>query len=668
MQKKKENGGVYMKVRKVLATVLVSTFVLAACSGGNGSGDSAGNGEGSTAPVAFNSVFATDLETLDYTVSQRKTNSDHFTNFVDGLLENDSLGNLVPALAESWEVSEDGLTYTYKIREGVQWLDSEGNEYGAEVTAHDWVTGVKHAVDKKSETLYIIANSIVGLSDYIEGKTSDFETVGVKAIDDYTLEYTLNQPESFWNSKTTYGILYPINAEFLESKGDAFGQPSPDSILYNGAYILKNNTAKSVIEYEKNEDYWDAENVNYDTVKWTYNDGSDPDGLFKAFEEGTLSAARVYPNSPGYKDVLAAYPDGVTWSLPGGATFNVTFNFNRGTFDATSKTTDVEKADTQAAIRNRDFRLAILFGFDTRSYRAQNVGDEGADNSLRNTLVPTQFVTIEGKPFGDSVQTNLQALDTEAFGDVVLAEGQDGYFNPEKAKQYIEKARATLEAEGVTFPIHLDIPVNAKAEVSVNQVKSLKSTIESSLGTDNVVVDIQMLSEDQYLQATYQATTGAAGDFDISNASGWGPDYVDPSTYLNIYDSRTGDMLKTLGLEGSALVEGEDPSKEAKEAIGLAEYDALLDKANAIFENTDERYAAYAEAEAWLLNNVIQIPVNSDEGLPRVTKVVPFTAPDGWAGIAANKLKYVELQDEIVTVDQFDEAHEKWLADREAAK
>ena len=118
-----------MKVRKVLATVLVSTFVLTACSGGNGSGDSAGNGEGSTAPVAFNSVFATDLETLDYTVSQRKTNSDHFTNFVDGLLENDSLGNLVPALAESWEVSEDGLTYTYKIREGVQWLDSEGNEY-----------------------------------------------------------------------------------------------------------------------------------------------------------------------------------------------------------------------------------------------------------------------------------------------------------------------------------------------------------------------------------------------------------------------------------------------------------------------------------------------------------------------------------------------------------
>lgn len=655
-----------MKVSKVLATVLVSTFVLAACSTG---GDKGGNDKGkdSSAATAYSAVFSTDLETLDYTVSQRKTNSDHSTNFVDGLLENNSLGELVPAMAESWEVSEDGLKYTYKIREGVQWMDSEGNEYGAEVTAHDWVTGLKHAVEKNSETLYIVGNSIAGLSDYIEGKTSNFDEVGVKALDDYTLEYTLTQPESFWNSKTTYGILYPINEEFLTSKGDAFGQPSPDAILYNGAYILKNNTAKSVIEYEKNEAYWDVDNVNYDTVKWVYNDGKDPDGLFKQFEDGTLSAARVYPNSPGYKDVLAAHPDGVTWSLPGGSTYNLTFNFNRGTFDATSKTSEAQQTDTQKAIRNRDFRLAVLFGFDTRSYRAQNVGEEGAERALRNTLIPTQFVSINGKPYGDAVEAKLHALDADAFGDVSLAEGQAGYYNTDKAKAYIEKARTALEADGVTFPIHLDIPVNGDAEISVNQVKSLKSTIENAVGADNIVVDIQMLSSDAYLQATYQATTGAAGDFDISNASGWGPDYVDPSTYLNIYDSRVGDMLKTLGLEGSAIVQGEDPSTEAKKAIGLTEYDALLDKASVIMDDENARFEAYADAEAWLLNNVIQIPINADGGVPGVTKVVPFTKPDGWAGMTSDKFKYVELQDEIVTTDQFDKAHDEWAAAKEAA-
>ncbi len=656
-----------MKKSKVLTALLVSTFVLGAC--GNGGDKKEGSsGEGSDLVREYNNVFATDLETLDYTFSSRQTNSDHYTNFVEGLLENDRYGNLVPAMAEAWEVSEDGLTYTYHIREGVQWMDSEGNEYGAEVTAHDFVTGLKHAVDSNSETLYIVADSIKGLSEYIDGKTDDFSTVGVKAVDDYTLEYTLNQPESYWNSKTTYGTLYPINEEFLTSKGDDFGKPQPDGILYNGPFILVNNTAKSVIEYEKNESYWDLDNVHIDSVKWTFNDGSDPDGLFKAYQDGTLTAARVYPNSAGYKDVVAEYPDAITWSDTGGSTFNMTFNFNRGTFDATSKTTDKEKEDTQKAIRNRNFRLAMLFGFDKTAYNAQNVGEEGASRSLRNTLVPTEFVSIDGKPYGETVEEKLKALDSEAFGDIDLAEGHDAYYNAEKAKKYMDLAKAELEADGVEFPIHLDFPQLETRETNVNMAKSLKQTVEAALGKDNVVIDIQLLNQDKYLAATYQATTGEAGDFDISNASGWGPDYVDPSTYLNIYNSRTGENMKNLGLEGSEVIQGEDPSKAAKESINLSEYDALLDKAAAITDNMDERYTDYADAEAWLLNNVLQIPIYADEGVPRITNAVPYTKPDGWAGIAANKLKYIELQDSAVTVEQYDKARTDWEAEKEKSK
>jgi oligopeptide transport system substrate-binding protein len=547
-------------------------------------------------------------------------------------------------------------------------MDSEGNEYGAEVTANDFVTGLKHAVDSNSETLYIVADSIKGLAEYIDGKTDDFSTVGVKAVDDYTLEYTLNQPESYWNSKTTYGTLYPINEEFLTSKGDDFGKPQPDGILYNGPFILVNNTAKSVIEYEKNESYWDLDNVHIDSVKWTFNDGSDPDGLFKAYQDGTLTAARVYPNSAGYKDVVAEYPDAITWSDTGGSTFNMTFNFNRGTFDATSKTTDKEKEDTQKAIRNRNFRLAMLFGFDKTAYNAQNVGEEGASRSLRNTLVPTEFVSIDGKPYGETVEEKLKALDSEAFGDIDLAEGQDAYYNAEKAKKYMDLAKSELEADGVEFPIHLDFPQLETRETNVNMAKSLKQTVEAALGKDNVVVDIQLLNQDKYLAATYQATTGEAGDFDISNASGWGPDYVDPSTYLNIYNSRTGENMKNLGLEGSEVIQGEDPSKDAKESINLSEYDALLDKAAAITDNTDERYTDYADAEAWLLNNVLQIPIYADEGVPRITNAVPYTKPDGWAGIAADKLKYIELQDSAVTVEQYDKARADWEAEKEKSK
>lgn len=649
-------------MKKVLALLLVSAVMLGAC-GSNAKGSS--SSKKSDLVSEYSSVYGTDLETLDYTFSSRKTNSDHYTNFVEGLLENDQYGNLKGDMAKSWEVSDDGLTYTYHLRKGVPWVDSEGNEYGADVTANDFVTGLKHAVDVQSETLYIVADSIKGLSDYIDGKTNDFSTVGVKAVDDYTLQYTLNKPEPFWNSKTTYGILYPINEEFLKSKGKDFGKPTPDSILYNGPFILANNTAKSVIEYTKNESYWDPKNVHLDTVKWTYNDGSDPDGLFKSYENGELSLARVYPNSPGYKDVTKAYPDGVTWSQTGGSTYNLTFNFNRGTFDATSKTTDKEKEDTQKAILDRNFRLAILFGFDKKSYNAQSVGEEGATKALRNTLVPADFVEIGGKPYGDTVASKLKALDSDAFGDVNLSDGQDGYYNADKAKEYMKKAKTELEAKGVQFPIHLDMPVEETSEISVNMVKSLKKSVETSLGSDNVVVDIQLLNEDKYLAATYQATTGKAGDFDITNASGWGPDYTDPSSYLNIYDSRKGDMIHTLGLEASAVVQGTDPSTAAKKAINLSEYDALLDKAAAITDDLDARYTAYADAEAWLLDNALQVPIYADGGTPRVTNVVPFSGPYGWAGIAANKLKYVEVQSDIVTTDQYDKAKKAWETKKE---
>ncbi|MDB7697209.1 peptide ABC transporter substrate-binding protein [Enterococcus faecium] len=649
-------------MKKVLALLLVSAVMLGAC-GSNAKGSS--SSKKSDLVSEYSSVYVTDLETLDYTFSSRKTNSDHYTNFVEGLLENDQYGNLKGDMAKSWEVSDDGLTYTYHLRKGVPWVDSEGNEYGADVTANDFVTGLKHAVDVQSETLYIVADSIKGLSDYIDGKTNDFSTVGVKAVDDYTLQYTLNKPEPFWNSKTTYGILYPINEEFLKSKGKDFGKPTPDSILYNGPFILANNTAKSVIEYTKNESYWDPKNVHLDTVKWTYNDGSDPDGLFKSYENGELSLARVYPNSPGYKDVTKAYPDGVTWSQTGGSTYNLTFNFNRGTFDATSKTTDKEKEDTQKAILDRNFRLAILFGFDKKSYNAQSVGEEGATKALRNTLVPADFVEIGGKPYGDTVASKLKALDSDAFGDVNLSDGQDGYYNADKAKEYMEKAKTELEAKGVQFPIHLDMPVEETSEISVNMVKSLKKSVETSLGSDNVVVDIQLLNKDKYLAATYQATTGKAGDFDITNASGWGPDYTDPSSYLNIYDSRKGDNIHTLGLEASAVVQGTDPSTAAKKAINLSEYDALLDKAAAITDDLDARYTAYADAEAWLLDNALQVPIYADGGTPRVTNVVPFSGPYGWAGIAANKLKYVEVQSNIVTTDQYDKAKKAWETKKE---
>ncbi|WP_241209341.1 ABC transporter substrate-binding protein, partial [Streptococcus sp. DD11] len=185
-----------MKKSKVLAlagAALLAAGFLAACSGSSSSSSSESK--------AFNYLYEADPENLNYLISSKASTTDLTANLIDGLLENDTYGNLVPSIAEDWTVSQDGLTYTYKLRKNAKWYTSDGEEY-ADVKAEDFVTGLKYAADNKSETLYLVQNSVKGLKDYIDGKIKDFSEVGVKAVDDHTVQYTLNEAESFWNSKT----------------------------------------------------------------------------------------------------------------------------------------------------------------------------------------------------------------------------------------------------------------------------------------------------------------------------------------------------------------------------------------------------------------------------------------------------------------------------------
>ncbi|WP_125604645.1 peptide ABC transporter substrate-binding protein [Lapidilactobacillus bayanensis] len=660
------------KQKGLLTAALVGVALLATACGNNSKSTTSSS---SSATSQYNYVYSTDPDNFDYTVTSRATNSGHLVNFVNGLLENDKYGQLVGAMAKSWDVSKDGLTYTYHLRKGINWVDSEGNVYG-KVTAQDFVTGLKHAVAAKSETLYVVQDSIKGLSDYAAGKTTDFSKVGVKALNDTTVQYTLNRPESYWNSKLTYGVMYPVNAKFLKSQGKDFGKAAADSILYNGPYILANFTSKSVIEYKENTNYWDKKDVHIKDVKLTYNDGSNPDGLYKSYMKGDFTQARVYPTSADYKNVLKKSKKDIVWSDPDSTVYNFTFNLNRQSYNATSKKTTKAKEDTKKAVLNRNFRLAVQFAFDKAAYNAQSTGSAGAEKSLRNTMTPPNFVQINGQPYGDSVKKDLDKLDNAAFSSVDLTDGQDGTYDPAKAKEYFAKAKKELQAQGVSFPIHLDLPADQKAALTLNQSKSFKSTVEKSLGQDNLVIDIQLLSEDKYLAATYQATTAAASDFDISNASGWSADYDDPSSYLEIYNPNSGASLTTIGLN---LGKGNASDTAAKKALNMDEYVKLLAKAEAITTDNNARYKAFAEAEAWLLNSGIQIPVKSLGGTPSVTKVVPYTGPYAQSGLfspssTSMAFKGVKLQTKPVTTAQSNKARKAWqakraeIAKKEAAK
>ena len=609
-------------------------------------------GQSGSDTKTYSSTFSGNPTTFNYLLDYYADNTAIITNLVDGLLENDNHGNLVPSLAEDWSVSSDGLTYTYKLRKDAKWFTADGEEY-APVKAQDFVTGIKYAVDNKSQAIDLIQNSIKGLNDYITGVDSDFSKVGVKAIDDQTVEYTLARPEPYWNSKTTNSILFPVNEEFLNSKGKDFGTLSPDSILYSGPYLLKDFTSKSSIEYVKNPHYYDHDKVSIEHVKLAYFDGSDQELTIRNFESGAYSIAGVYPNSSNFAKTKEKYKDNIVYSLQDKTSWYFNFNVNRKAYNHTSKTTDEQKKSTETAILNKNFRQAVNFALDRTAYSAQSNGEEAASKTLRNTLVPPTFVQVGDKTFGEVVASKLVNYGTEWSG-INLADAQDAYFNKEKAQAKFAEAKKELASQGVTFPIHLDVAVDQTSKNAVTGMNSVKQTLESVLGADNIVIDVQQLSTDDFNNVAFLAPTPADRDYDL-NFDGWVGDYQDPSTYLNPFNAEDGFYLKIFGLDAQ-----EDKAKIA--SLGLDTYTKMLKDADSENKDVAKRYEKYAEAQAWMIDNSLIMSAMSSGGTASVTKVTPFTRGYSLVGIKGdgNNYKYMKLQKDTVTTKQYEEAKAKW--------
>jgi len=628
--------------KRVLGTGLTfaTALLLAAC------------GQSGSDTKTYSSTFSGNPTTFNYLLDYYADNTSIITNLVDGLLENDNYGNLVPSLAEDWSVSSDGLTYTYKLRKDAKWFTADGEEY-APVKAQDFVTGIKYAVDDKSQAIDLIQNSIKGLNDYITGADSDFSKVGVKAIDDQTVEYTLARPEPYWNSKTTNSILFPVNEEFLNSKGKDFGTLSPDSILYSGPYLLKDFTSKSSIEYVKNPHYYDHDKVSIEHVKLAYFDGSDQELTIRNFESGAYSIAGVYPNSSNFAKTKEKYKNNIIYSLQDKTSWYFNFNVNRKAYNHTSKTTDEQKKSTETAILNKNFRQAVNFALDRTAYSAQSNGEEAARKTLRNTLVPPTFVQVGDKTFGEVVASKLVNYGTEWAG-MNLADAQDAYFNKEKAQAKFAEAKKDLASQGVTFPIHLDVAVDQTNKNAVTGMNSVKQTLESVLGADNLVVDVQQLSTDEYNNVAFLAPTPNARDYDLS-FDGWVADYQDPSTYLNPFNAEDGFYLKIFGLDAK-----EDKAKIA--SLGLDTYTKMLKDADSENKDVAKRYEKYAEAQAWMIDNSLIMSAMSGGGTASVTKVTPFTRGYSLVGIKGDgyNYKYMKLQKDPVTTKQYEEAKTKW--------
>ena len=622
-----------------------------------------------TGPDTFSMIANFDITTLDYVYNNKSSNGDYVNNFVEGLLTQDNHGKLVPGMASEWSCNDDASEWYFTIRDDAVWSTSAGEEYDA-VTAEDFVTGLKHAVDSKSETLGLIADLIVGLREYSKG-TGKWEDVGIKA-DGNQLTYTLTGPCGYFDGMTTYTILWPINAEFLESKGSDFGAVEPDSILYNGCYILSSLVPAQEVRFDANPNYYDAKNVFVQHVVVTYSDGKDPAQNFNMFVNGEVTSTTVNQSLPEVVAKAAElYPDNQYKSMTTATSYWGAFNWDRQMYAlyndpsvSTTSKTDAQKADAKAAILNADFRRAVYAAYSAHAVEAITLGEEHADGVIRNTLVPYTFqTTSDGRTYGSIVEKYAAELVADYEG-IDLNDGHDAWYNPELAKTFAERAKEELGDSVSEWPIHIDVPVYAASENQKNMQLAMKKSIEDAIG-EYVVIDLQFLEGNSsvYYSSFYNQPTGEDNSIDLVFGAGWGPDYGDPLTYLHCFDVHDGDMLNYSGIN----IESQGQSEEQKavlETLGLNEVQEVVDQATAA--TGDERIELFAKAEAMLLTNGILRPYSTSGANITISKVKPFTVAYGLYGQAAYNqvpyFKYMQLLDEPVTAAEYEAAKEAWMA------
>ncbi|MBR4454755.1 MAG: peptide ABC transporter substrate-binding protein [Solobacterium sp.] len=606
-----------------------------------------------------------ELQSMDYVVSAKTEDHEYNANFVDGLLENDTYGNLKDCIAESYEQSEDGLKWTFHLKKGVKWVTADGEEYD-EVKAEDFVTGLRHGVEFNSETAWLLEGVIKG---YLEYESSDFsdaewEKVGVKALDDYTLEFTLEAPAPYFPSMTCYAVLYPINKTFLEGKGTGcklgspdiesctFGQVAPDSILYNGGFLLESNDLKSSTVLKKNEAYWDAENVHLKSVKRIYDDGSDPYSGIRGFEAGTYARSAISPLWEDFDSYMNKYDGYVNASLPDHSTFGVVFNMNRQVFDQSNycEGDPAANENTHKAILNENFRKALRAAYDVKAYNMVTSPESIALSMIRNINNDSNIVrTSDGKNYGELVNEAYAAIAGDEKAD--LSDGQYAWLNKENALAYIEKAKA----DGIEFPVHLDMLVDETSKARSDRGRSMKDSIEAN--TDGqIIIELVMRDSDTVTNIAYRNNDPAAMDYDISTFTGWGPDYADPKTFVDIYSPVTGYYMKAMGLEAGEKT----PDAGIKEQVGLNDYEKLYRAADAIVDDMDARYKKFAEADAALVKTAFYIPTSTNTRTVRVSHEVPFTRYYSVCGMTEYKYKGLQLQEDIVTSEAYDAAYAKW--------
>ena len=617
-------------MKKTLALVLCLALALVACM-------MPGLAEETS---AYRTLYSGEITSLNYLTTTTENEFSVAANVIDTLVEYDKFGEVQPSLATSWEYDEANLTYTFHLREGAKWVRADGSVY-ADVTAHDFVSAAKYILDAANDsgTANIFYSVIAGAEAYYLGTSTpeegqepypvmDWETVGVKALDDYTLQYTLVEPVPYFLSMVTYVCFMPVNGDFLAEKGADFGvATSNENILYCGAYVLSTFEPQQKRIYTKNETNWDAEHVYIDVIEQTYNKEATTIAP-ELFKRGEVDDAEI--DSTIASEWLAS-EDTADLIRPirqsGFYTYFYAFNFDPQ-FDAA-----YEPENWKIVVNNENFRKSIYAGLDR--VKAMLITEpDNPESIMFNTVTPPQFVAIDGVDYTDmGALAPITALGT-------------GTFDEAAALAYKEAAVAELTAAGATFPVKILMSYNPSSTGWAEECVVVEQQLEGLLGNDYIDIIVEAGPSSGFLKEVRRS-----GKYALLKCN-WGPDYADPNTYTDpFYDSS---------------YNWPEKATEYLDENGVSEYYKLVDAARAITDDITARYEAYAEAEAFLINHAIVIPFGYGNGGYTASRLNPFESQFAPFGISNNRYKGQMLLDAPMSTDQYFEAYDQWLEERAA--
>ena len=605
-----------------ILAAMAAAAVLAGCSGGT----ETVSGNGGEPMTEYSTVYTAEIDTLNYLKTSNSDSIALFYSILDGLVEFDQYGEMIPCIASDWEVSDDELTYTFHLRDDVKWYDWKGNEI-RNVKAQDFVDGIRWILNpdnasSNSKTVYDVINNA---ESYYNGEITDFNEVGVRAVEDQTVEYTVKQPTPYFLKQLSFPCFFPVNGEFLEEQGEMFGIDK-ESALYCGAYLLTSYEPQSERVMEANPNYWNKDIISIGRLSYKYNAESNSIGA-ELFLRGEIndfalpgSILDEWMNDPEKKEMMR--PNNLT-----NMSYFIGFNFDPN-YDEQYK-----PEDWKTAVNNESFRKSLFHALD-REAAIMTVEPYDPESKLLNTFTRRELVQADGVDY------------TMMGGLAAYTEGES--FDEAKALEYKEKAMEELSGK-VTFPIQILLPFSTSKVDTANRMQVIEQQMEGLLGTDYIDIILE-----SHPSTGFSAQVRRPGAYSMMEM-GWGPDFADPLGMMN--------PVHTDSLDGSYM--RVSMAEDLLDENGNSLFEAALDTADAETKDLAKRYELFAEAECMLLDKAILIPFYTSGGGYKASYLDPFSGYTSQMGRnGAIKLKGAVILDEPMGMSEYPAALEQYEKDR----